>query len=43
MTALPVAIGGLRWDAAEAERKAAQESGAAERLRLAERPIYRPA
>jgi multidrug efflux pump subunit AcrA (membrane-fusion protein) len=30
-------------DAAEAEREAAKDSGAADRQRLAERPIYRPA
>jgi hypothetical protein len=30
-------------NAAEAEREAAEESGAADRQRLAERPIYRPA
>jgi hypothetical protein len=30
-------------DAAEAEREAGEESGAADRQRLAERPIYRPA
>jgi hypothetical protein len=32
-----------RTAAAEAEREAAEESGAADRQRQAERPIYRPA